>query len=78
MAQRTKTGLVDTYAPPIGLLVKLGSIIVHADELTQPGGHEVDATAIRSLLADREVAAWLASMHGASFLPLRRSGEPYR
>lgn len=62
-------------SPSLRLLVKLGSIVVHADELTQPGGHEVDADAIRSLLADHEVIEWLRAMDAQSFLPKKRSSK---
>lgn len=73
-----KTGLVDTYAPPIALLVKLGSIVVHADEYVSGSGHEFDLQAIKSLVADREVLAWLASMDAKAFLPVRRDGIRYK
>jgi hypothetical protein len=55
--------------------VKLGSIVVHADELTTPGGHEFDATAIRSLLADPDVKAFLTTL-GPGMLPVKRSSPP--
>lgn len=74
----TKTNLVDTYAPPIALLVKLGSIVVHADEAVSDGSHQFDIAAIKSLVADREVQAWLAAMDAASFLPVRRDGIRYK
>lgn len=61
--------------PPItaALACKLGSIAVHADELTSPLGHEFDAGAIRSLLSDPEVQKWLAEMAALSFVPLKRT-----
>lgn len=56
---------------PIQTLVKLGSIVVHADELTSPHGHAVDSVAIRSLLDDPDVKAWIKSM--GPMLPLKRN-----
>jgi hypothetical protein len=65
--------MVDTFAPPIGLLCKLGSIVVHVDEGCGEGGHAFDWSAVGSLIADREVQDWLASMDAKGFLPKRRS-----
>lgn len=59
------------YEPDLTLLCKLGSIVVHADEMTEPGAHEFDHTAVRTLLADPEVQAWIKGMGG--LLPLKRS-----
>lgn len=61
------------YEPDLALLCKLGSIVVHADEMTEPGAHEFDHTAVRSLLADPEVKAWIKGMGG--LLPLKRSAR---
>jgi hypothetical protein len=52
--------------------VKLGSIAVHADELTSPTGHAFDRVALQSLLQDAEVAAWLKEMDAMAFLPKKR------
>lgn len=56
----------------IQLLMKLGSIVVHADELTSPGGHEIDAEAIRGLVQDEEVQLFIKSM--GPLLPVKRDG----
>lgn len=64
---------VDLYSPPIGLLCKLGSIVVHVDEATGDRPHEYDWTAIRALLADREVQGWIEGMTKAGFMPVKRS-----
>lgn len=58
------------------LLVKLGSIAVHADEITENDGKNtepVDIAAIRSLLSDPDILAWIAEMSAAGFLPVKRS-----
>jgi len=60
-------------APTISLLVKLGSIAVHVDELLSPHGHTFDKDAIRSLLSDDEVKEWLGKMDKAAFLPKKRN-----
>jgi hypothetical protein len=46
----------------IGLLCKLGSIVVHADEMLSAKGHHFDRVALEALLHDPEVAAWLKEM----------------
>jgi hypothetical protein len=64
--------MVDIHAPPIGLLAKIGSILVHVEEGAGEGGHAFDRMAVRSLLADREVQDWLGGMRDASLLPVKR------
>jgi hypothetical protein len=63
----------DVLTPSPALLCKLGSIIVHADELTSPFGHEVDREALRSLLTDPEVTEWIAGMGAMALVPLKRN-----
>ena len=62
----------DALKPTIGLLVKLGSLAVHIDELLSAGGHEYDRVAIRSLLSDPDVIEWLKAFNGMGFLPIKR------
>lgn len=62
----------DMMKPSPTLLVKLGSIIVHFDEATAPGGHEFDINTARQLLADPEVKEWIDTMNKAAMLPLKR------
>jgi hypothetical protein len=59
-------------APNLGLLVKLGSAIVHADEFLSPDGHPFDLEEFKSLLNDAEVQAWLEEGAGMAFLPIKR------
>lgn len=57
---------------PLSLLVKLGSIMVHADEATGANAHHFDAATIRALLEDPEVKEWRAQMEAAALLPVMR------
>jgi hypothetical protein len=58
--------------PPATLLVKLGSALVHIEELHSAGGHEFDRAAFDAIMADDEVLEWLAEMDKAALLPLKR------
>lgn len=55
------------------LAVKLGSLAVHADEAIGPDAHQFDASAIRTLVDDAEVAAWLETFE-PGLLPVKRQG----
>ena len=63
----------DPLHPAPTLLVKLGSIAVHAQEAAGPLGHPLDLEAMKPLLADPEVAAWLDEMGRLALIPLRRT-----
>ena len=58
--------------PQIGVLVKLGSIAIHVEEMLSSKGHHFDRVALQSLLDDPEVKEWLAAMDAMSFLPKKR------
>lgn len=60
----------DPLTPSLPLLMKLGSIVVHADEAHSPSGHEFDITAMKQLIGDPEVQTWLRAM--SAFLPVKR------
>ena len=62
----------DPLKPSAGLLVKLGSLAIHAEEGLSASGHELDIAAIKGLLADLEVQAWLTAMDGLALLPVKR------
>lgn len=62
-----------TLHPSISVLCKLGSIVVHVDEATSPDGHQFDTVALKGLIADPEVSAWLDGMRKAAFLPVKRN-----
>ena len=61
-----------TFSPTKGLLMKLGSIVVHADEWTGENPHDVDREAIRGLLDDEEVQEWLKAMTELQLVPQKR------
>lgn len=54
------------------LAVKFGSIARHVDEYLNGLGHEADIAAIKGLLDDPEVAAWMAVLDGLALLPVKR------
>lgn len=64
---------MNELAPPVTVLVKLGSIAVHADEMLSPGGHDFDRVALQGLLSDPEVIEWLAGMDRKAMVPKKRS-----
>ena len=58
--------------PPMSLLVKLGSIAVHADEMLSSDGHVFDRVVTEQLIRDPEVVAWLAAMNKLALIPKKR------
>jgi hypothetical protein len=58
--------------PSLSLLVKLGSIVVHAQELLSPDGHQFDRIALDALMSDAEVRQWMKEMDAAAMLPKKR------
>lgn len=65
--------MADPLNPSVALLCKLGSVIVHADELLSPHGHHFDREALRAVLADPDVADWLRGMGDLALIPLKRN-----
>ena len=65
--------MTDMMKPPLALLVKLGSIAVHAEEILSPHAHQFDIDAIKTLLDDADVREWLDQMGKAAFLPVKRN-----
>lgn len=63
--------------PSVGVLVKLGSIAVHADELLSPEGHAFDRSALESLVRDPDVLAWLRQMDRLALLPKKRTAPKW-
>jgi hypothetical protein len=63
---------MDPLKPSAALLCKLGSVIVHCDEMTSADGHHFDRVAMQNLLADSDVKEWLDAMGRMAFLPVKR------
>lgn len=64
--------MADMLKPSPALLAKIGSIVVHADELLSSDGHAFDRVAMDQLLSDPEVKEWLEQMSGAAMVPRKR------
>ncbi len=73
MAKKQKPPTIDSLNPELALLVKLGSIAVHADEFMSPGVHEVDGYALRQLLLDPDVIEWIDEITKSALLPVKRN-----
>jgi len=58
--------------PEVTVLVKLGSLAVHIEEMLSSKGHEFDRAAIQTLLDDTELRQWLTAMDEMAFLPKKR------
>jgi hypothetical protein len=63
----------DPLHPSASLLCKLGSIVVHYEELNSLDGHPIDKSTIDSLRRDPEVEEWFTEMK--SFLPAKRHND---
>lgn len=64
--------MADPLKPSAPLLARLGSIIVHAQELISDNGHAFDKDAFIALLDDSEVHEWMQEMDKLALLPKRR------
>jgi len=60
----------DPLKPELPLLMKLGSIIVHAEEYLGDTGNPVDRVALEALLKEADVQEWIRDM--GVFLPVKR------
>ncbi len=72
MASRKQASMIDVFHPPVALVAKIGSILVHVEEGAGEGGHAYDWTAARSLLADREVQQWIKGLRAHALVPVKR------
>lgn len=71
IAVRDPTG-PDPLSPTVRLLCKLGSFVVHLEEINTPGGNFYDAAAIDALLADPELREWIKAMQKLALVPVKR------
>ena len=60
------------FEPSRTLLIKLGSIAVHAEEMLSEKGHYFDVEVLKTLLNDSDVKVWLAEMNKLALLPKKR------
>lgn len=58
--------------PSAAVLAKVGSIVVHAEEMVSPGGHTYDHFALLPLLRDPDVVAWIEAMQKMALVPVKR------
>lgn len=63
---------MDPKNPPLGVLVKVGSIARHVEEFMSLASHPLDKVALDGLLEDPEVAEWLEAMDDLGLLPVKR------
>jgi hypothetical protein len=64
---------VETFLrPSMALLVKLGSIAIHCDEMLSSEGHNFDRLAIESILNDKEVRDFIEEGQRTQMLPMKR------
>jgi hypothetical protein len=70
MKRKQGDTILNPLEPSLPLLMKLGSIIVHAEEAISPLGHTFDIEAMKPMLRDPEVQAWIKAM--GVYLPLKR------
>jgi len=70
--KKRNTKLPACLTPSVSLLSKLGSVIVHVEELYSSGGHEFDVVAFKMAIADPEVAEWIDQMSKLAFIPVKR------
>lgn len=62
----------DPLKPSATVLIKLGSLAVHVEELLGPNGHHFDKAALDTVLHDADVVAWLKDMGAMALLPVKR------
>lgn len=67
-----ETAIVQKIAMPMPLRIKLGSLVVHCEELLSPSGHEYDKHAINTLLQDPDVRAFMEETAKMGVLPVKR------
>lgn len=64
---------MDPLKPTPALLCKLGSVLVHAEEMLGPGGHQFDKAALETAAYDPEVKEWREAMDKMAMLPKKRN-----
>jgi hypothetical protein len=67
-----ETAIVQKVDMPMALRIKLGSLVVHCEELLSPSAHEFDKHAINTLLQDPDVRAFMEETSKMGILPVKR------
>ena len=62
----------DPLKPSLNILMKLGSIAVHADEIVMEQPLEIDRMVVKNLLEDKELQEWMKDMNEQGLLPVKR------
>lgn len=60
----------DPLTPDLSTLCKLGSIIVHVEEMLSSKGHAFDRIALQSTLNDPDIQTWIKKV--GVYLPVKR------
>lgn len=60
--------------PNQGLLIKLGSALIHYQEYVETD-HHFDLKAAESIMTDPEVETWISEMNAKALLPVKRSAR---
>jgi hypothetical protein len=63
---------MDVLKPDATVLIKLGSIVRHVDEMLSSKGHAFDKYTLDALMKDPEILEWMKGMDKMAFLPLKR------
>lgn len=64
---------MEVLKPPAGVLVRLGSFVVHIEEYLSSSGHSYDLIAAKDCLNDPQVKEWFEGMAKMALLPVKRS-----
>lgn len=59
--------------PELAILVKLGSIAVHVEEMMSPDGHGADKISLEALLDEPDLKAWIEQMDKIGLMPKKRN-----
>lgn len=58
--------------PTFEVLIKLGNIVIHTQEMLSSKGHQYDLVVLKQLIEDKEVNEWLNKMDKFALLPKKR------
>ncbi len=73
LGNMSKEPMTKCLHPEVPLLCKLGSIVMHVDELFSDDSHAFDKIALEQLMKDPDVQEWILEMDGLSLIPKKRS-----